>query len=222
MKKILIALLLVLSFSTISEATTLATIRGRVREYLYETDEINTIYTNTFINEAINEAQYMVLDVLPTSANYNMLTTYSVAISSVTNSYSLPTDFRSVVATSLYGKPIIQLKQEEFYGKYLNATTKDPMFCIFNNKINVYPATTGTLEIMYMKQPTFLDADTKEVSTIQEFDKLITMAATIYVLRLDNQVARSEAIARQFLDEVQMKGGTYINTNQVNKTGGGK
>jgi len=222
MKKILIALLLVLSFSTIVEATTLSTIRGRVREYLYETDEINTIYTNTFINEAINEAQYMVLDVLPTSANYNMLTTYSVAISSVTNSYSLPTDFRSVVATSLYGKPIIQLKQEEFYGKYLNATTKDPMFCIFNNKINVYPATTGTLEIMYMKQPTFLDADTKEVSTIQEFDKLITMAATIYILRLDNQVARSEAIARQFLDEVQMKGGTYINTNQVNKTGGGK
>ena len=59
MKKILIALLLILSFSTIVEAATLSDVRTRVRELLYETDEVNSIYTNTLINEAINEAQYM-------------------------------------------------------------------------------------------------------------------------------------------------------------------
>ena len=134
MKKILIALLLILSFSTVVEATSLATIRGRVREYLYETDEINTIYTNTFINEAINEAQYMVLDILPSSAHYNMKTTSAVSLSSGTIAYSLPTDFRTIISVSANNKPVIQLKEEEFYGKYASATTKDPMFCIYNNK----------------------------------------------------------------------------------------
>lgn len=217
MKKILIALLLILLFSSISEATTLSDVRTRVRELLYETDEVNSIYTNTLINEAINEAQYMVLDVLPLSANYNMLTTYSVAVTSASNSYDLPTDFRTIVSTSLYGKPIIQLKQEEFYGKYVNATSKDPMFCIFNNKINIYPASTGTLEVMYVKQPTFLSGDTDSISLLSEFNRLIILGATIYVLRIDNQPNRSETIARQFLDEVQMKYGIYLNTNNINK-----
>ena len=142
-------------------------------------------------------------------------------MSSGTIAYSLPTDFRTVISVSANNKPVIQLREEEFYGKYLNATIKDPMFCIYNNKINIYPSTlTGTMEIMYMKQPTYLDDDTDVLSLIAEYDRLIILAATIYVLRVDNQTMRSETIARQFLDEVSMKSGTYFNTNSVNKKQG--
>ena len=207
--------------TSICEATTLSDVRTRVRELLYETDEVNTIYSNTLLNEAINEGQYMLLDILPSSANYNMKTTSSITLVSGTSAYTLPTDFRTIISSSANGKPIIQLREEEFYGKYVNATAKDPMFCIFNNKINVYPNTlTGTLEIMYMKQPTFLSEDSDTLSLLSEFDRLIALAAVIYVLRIDNQTIRSEAIARQFLDEVSMKAGVYLNTNSVNKKQG--
>ena len=221
MKKIIIAILIILCMTSICEATTLSDVRTRVRELLYETDEVNTIYSNTLLNEAINEGQYMLLDILPSSANYNMKTTSSITLVSGTSAYSLPTDFRTIISSSANGKPIIQLREEEFFGKYVNATTKDPMFCIFNNKINVYPNTlTGTLEIMYMKQPTFMTADTNSITLLSEFDRLIALAATIYVLRIDGQTVRSEAIARQFLDEVAMKAGVYLNTNSVNKKQG--
>ena len=207
--------------TSICEATTLSDVRTRVRELLYETDEVNTIYSNTLLNEAINEGQYMLLDILPSSANYNMKTTSSITLVSGTSAYTLPTDFRTIISSSANGKPIIQLREEEFYGKYVNATAKDPMFCIFNNKINVYPnILTGTLEIMYMKQPTFMTADTNSITLLSEFDRLIALAATIYVLRIDGQTVRSEAIARQFLDEVAMKAGVYLNTNSVNKKQG--
>ena len=73
---------------------------------------------------------------------------------------------------------------------------------------------------MYMKQPTYLSVDTDSISLLTEFDRLITLAATIYVLRVDGQTTRSEAMARQFLDEVSMKSGTYFNTNSVNKKQG--
>ena len=221
MKKIIIAILIILCMTSICEATTLSAVRARVRELLYETDEVNTIYSNTLLNEAINEGQYMLLDILPSSANYNMKTTSSITLVSGTSAYSLPTDFRTIISSSANGKPIIQLREEEFYGKYVNATAKDPMFCIFNNKINVYPnILTGTLEIMYMKQPTFMTADTNSITLLSEFDRLIALAATIYVLRIDGQTVRSEAIARQFLDEVAMKAGVYLNTNSVNKKQG--
>lgn len=219
MKRLIIAILILFLCFDIAGATTLSDARTRVREMLYETDSTNSIYSDTLLNEAIKEAQFMVLESLPFSANYNMLTTAAVTLINGQATYSLPADFWAYVSCSYKGTPAIQIRPEEYYGKVRQATIKDPLFCIIASKLVLLPTpTTGdTMEIQYVKTPTDLATDTTSISLLAEYDRLIAVGATWYILNLDNQATRAATTEKLFIALIQKKIDMLRNSNIVEK-----
>lgn len=220
MRKIVFGIALTLLLINFAYASTsLLTTRGRVREYLYETDSTNTNYSDTMINESIKQAENMLMDALPASANYNLLQTAAVTLTASKNTYSLPTDFRKLIAASYLNKPCIQVKPEEFYAKPLNATTKDPMFVILNSTIKFFPDPTSgaTAEILYLKQVTQLTSDSDTLSTLLEYDNLVVLLATNHLLKLDNQVIRTQGIDQLIQQYITLIQQNIINSNVIEK-----
>jgi len=202
---IFIAIVFTFLFCTMVEAATLATIRGRVREYLHETDEVNSIYTNVMLNEAITQGQFFVLDALPVSANYNMLISSSISLSNGVAEYSLPVDFRRVVAFQVNGKQATLLRPEEYFNKSTLVTVKDSAYCIIGSKLVVSPTptATGTSDLLYMKQPGILTTDASVLTTLPEFDTLVMLSAVQYILFTDNQTARAGSITNEIVKEIK-------------------
>ena len=200
---------------TVSEAATLADVRARVREYLHETDEVNSIYSNTMLNEAITQGQRYVLDVLPTSANYNMLITSTISIVANTEEYTLPVDFRRVVSFHDGSKQAVQLRPEDYFNKSALMTTKDTAYCIIGSKLIIKPKPTanavGTL--LYMKQPALLTSDASALTTLPEFDTVVMLCAVQYVLFSDNQTARAGSLTNEIMKELKATAQKYESTN---------
>lgn len=215
MKKFIIAIFMILIFSNIAYSMTLAECRGRIREYLYETDESNTLYSNTMIKEAITQAQYFVLDILPASANYNMLITSTIALANGTAEYSLPVDFRRVVNFKINGKQATLLKPEEYYNKSALIGTKDVAYCIIGSKLVISPTPTavGISELLYMKQPAILTSDSSTLTTLFEFDNLVVLSAVQYLLFTDNQSARAISVTNEITKNIKSIVNRFDNTN---------
>lgn len=206
MRKLFFVVIICVLFSaSMAEAATLSAIRGRVREYLHETDEVNSIYTNTMLNEAITQGQFFVLDALPVSANYNMLISSPISLSNGVAEYSLPVDFRRVVAFQVNGKQATLLRPEEYFNKSTLVTTKDSAYCIIGSKlvISPTPTATGTSNLLYMKQPGILTTDASVLTTLPEFDTLVMLSAVQYVLFTDNQTARAGSITNEIVKEIK-------------------
>lgn len=225
MKRFIILLSILAAFfiNIPAEAATLTTEIARVREYLYETDSSNSIYTDTQITEAINSGQDLLSNLLSYSANFENVLKSSCAY--VTGSVSLtsPTGFKKIITiydAATY-KPYIQIKPEEAHRLY-SATTKDPAFIIDGGTIRYYPASTapGTLEVVFLKgYPILSGSDTITVQA--RYLNFLTLASAWYILQADNQQARSGNIYKLLTDLITIENNSMVNTNVIERVQGG-
>jgi len=191
-----------------ANATTLAEIRYDVREALFETDEVNTIYTNKQINRAVRVAEGLMLDMLTPSVNYNLLTTAEIAVSTTEAYYTLPTNFYKLVACKYAGKPAIQVRPTEYYARTLQATLRDPMFCIMGDKIQVFPMPTSDTQdvyLHYLRKPDSLDTDGAILSTATAHDDFVIWATCYTVLQQDGQTDRAAGFKALMMDHITTK-----------------
>lgn len=222
---VLIILLLVAFFATTADAATLTTTIARVREYLYQPDPANSIYTDTLITEAINTSQGLLSNLLSYSANFENVLKSSQAY--VTGSVSLtsPTGFKKIITiydAATY-KPYIQIKPEEAHKLY-SATTKDPAFFIDGGTIKYFPASTapGTLEVVYLKAYTTLSSGSDTITVQTRYLNLLTLASVWYVLQADNQQGRAASIYKLLTDLVTIENNSMVNSNVIERVQGGK
>lgn len=226
MKKFIVSVILVLSIFSMSvaQATTLLDVRTSVRKYLFDNAPgINSYqaFLNAQIDEAVNQAQLYILDILPASANYNLLKTATLTIVNGQQDYTLPTNFRKVISLAYNNKPAIQVKPEEFYSKVKQATSdKDPMFTILDSKIRLFPTpvTGNTAEVMFMSQPPELTTEVSVVSTLAEHDRLLTMASIYFLMLASNQPNYATVAQQMVATLVQSKSQWFINSNVIEKT----
>lgn len=231
MKRLILFLLLATILVTgQADAATFATQIARVREYLYQTDSSNSIYTDEQITEAINEGMVLLENILSYSARPDNICvdnmsfdTGSVTLYYGTSSVFLPPLFGKIIA--LYdstGKPYIQIKPEEAF-RTRTATTKDPVFIMLNGIFYIYPAptTSGTLKMIYSKIYYISPIDGSLTVEFKHLNKL-TLAAVWYILQADNQTARAGNIYKLLTDLVTIENNALVNTNVIERVQGGK
>lgn len=232
MKKFLVIVLLIVSIfvTTAAEATTststLLDIRNAVRKYLFDNAPgLNSYqaFLNAQIDEAVNQAQLYILDVLPSSANYNLIQTATLSVVLNTADYDLPSGFRKIITLSYNSKPAIQVKPEEFYSKVKSASIdKDPMFTILNSKIRLFPTPTSsypttTVEVMFMQEPTALTSESTQLSTLAEHDRLITMASIYFLMLASNKPEYAATVEKIVNNLIASKSNWYFNSNVIEK-----
>jgi len=207
-----------------ANAATLTTEIARVREYVYETDSANSVYTDALITEAIQSGQELVGNLLSYSSNYENVLTSQCAYITVSVSITSPTGMKKVieifdVATL---KPYIQIKPEDAHRLY-SATTKDPMFMINGGVIKFYPAATapGTLEVNFLKAYTPLSSGSDVISVQTRYLNLLTLASAMLILTWDNQAARAGALKQSLTDQITIENQQMLNSNVIEKTQGG-
>lgn len=216
MKRLIISILLLVAFfATTAEAATLTTTIARVREYLYEPSAANSIYTDTQITEAINEAQCLLEDLLSASANFENISKKQFAVMTGETSISLANlmaqKFKGILNASILlngvYKPMIQVRPEEFAPRFYNGTTKDPVFCFIDGALNFFPAalSSTTVEISYTKYyaPLVSGSDTLEVQ--MRFERVLLYAACYIVLAADHQKARADNFYKLLIDLITIK-----------------
>jgi len=216
MKKIIVIITFLLLFTTIAEAATLTTTIVRVREYLYETDSTNSIYSDALITEAINEGQNTLSNLLSLSSNWENKTNADCVYTTGAVSVSAPTGLSRVLAVwdSTTNKPYIQVKPENSF-QLFSATAKDPMFDISNGVINFRPAAAapGTLEISYLKAYPELTSGSDTLSVQTRYTRMLIYASTWIILKNDNQTARAENVYKLLTDLVTIENTAKNNTN---------
>jgi len=222
---ILLSILAALFINIPAEAATLTTQIARVREYLYQTDSTNSTYSDATITEAINAGQDIISDLLCYSANDENVLTASCAYTTSSVSITSPTGFKKIIGiydAATY-KPYIQIKPEEAHRLY-SATTKDPAFFINGGTIKYFPASTapGTLEVTYLKKYTTLASGSDTITVQTDYLDMLTLAATWYILQLDNQANRAAAVYKLLTDRVTIKNNAEINSNVIERVQGGK
>lgn len=222
-KILIIALLASNAFIGVSCATSLSSLTAKVRTLLYETTAANSLWADAQIYDAINQSQKFLLDILPASANYNMITEATSSVTVGNNSATLPTDFRRVIQVKYNGKPAIQVNPDTYYSTIGKATiTSDPMFFIRGANIYLFPTVaSGTKEatLLYQKMPTELTASTHEISLIVDYDYLLVLAATQFILQNDNQTARAAAVEKALSNALSPINNRFANTNVIEKVG---
>lgn len=226
MKKLLAILIIVSVFlcPVMASATSLLDIRTEVRKYLFDNNpgvDSYKAFLNAQIDESISMAQTYLLDILPASANYNLLKTASLTIVNGQKDYALPTDFRKVISLSYNNKPAIQVKPEEFYSKVKQATSdKDPMFTILDSQIRLFPTpTTGmTAEVMFMAQPTELTTEVSLVSLLPEHKRLLTLTSVQFLLLATGNATYAQTTSALTAVITQSKSNWFFNSNVAEKT----
>lgn len=217
-------ILIMLLIPSIASATTLLDVRTDVRKYLFDNNpgvDSYKAFLNAQIDESISMAQTYLLDILPVSANYNLLKTATLTIVNGQKDYALPTDFRKVVSLSYNNKPAIQVKPEEFYSKVKQATSdKDPMFTILDSQIRLFPTpTTGmTAEVMFMAQPAELTTEVSVVSLLAEHKRLLTLTSVQFLLLATGNATYAQTTAALTAIVTQSKANWFFNSNVVEKT----
>jgi len=222
MRRLIVVLVLAsVCFSALAANSTLTVLRAKLRVLLYQTDSTNTIYPDALLGDAIYQAQNVLLDTLPHSANWNCLKQGTISVVIGTTNYSLPADFRKVASLRYAGKPAIQIKPDEFFAKKDQATLKkDPMFFIMASKVYVFPTPTNTtqeINLIYQSMATTLATDTTEVCTMTQYDQPLLLAALYQVLMQDNQINRAAAVEKMFMNFVSLIQNGLTNTNVVEK-----
>lgn len=219
--KFIIVALLASNAFTGAYATSLSALRAKVRTLLYETTAANSIYADAQLNDAINSAQRFLLDIMPFSAHYNLITEATASVTVGNNSASLPTAFRRVIEVKYNSKPAIQVNPETFYAQTPKANiTSDPMFFIRGSKIYLYPTNpSGTKEatLLYQTMPTEMTVDTSETSLLTDYDYLIVLAATSQVLLTDNQQVRAANVEKALSNLLSPINAKFANTNVIEK-----
>ncbi len=204
-KHILLGLTICAVFlSTYAEAATLTTTIARVREYIYETDSANSIYTDAQITEAINEGQRLLENLLSASSNFENVSKKQYAVTTGETSISLASltaqKFKGILNASILlsgaYKPMIQVRPEEFAPRFYNGTTKDPVFCFMDGALNFFPAAAAptTVEVVISKYYTPLVSGSDTVTVQARFERLLIYAAAYIVLQIDNQPTRAAAV----------------------------
>lgn len=217
-------ILIMLLIPAIASATTLLDVRTDVRKYLFDNNpgvDSYKAFLNAQIDESISMAQTYLLDILPVSANYNLLKTATLTIVNGQKDYALPTDFRKVVSLSYNNKPAIQVKPEEFYSKVKQATSdKDPMFTILDSQIRLFPTpTTGmTAEVMFMAQPAELTTEVSVVSLLAEHKRLLTLTSVQFLLLATGNATYAQTTTALTAIVTQSKANWFFNSNVVEKT----
>lgn len=225
MKKFMVILLVIISIfmTSICNATTLLDIRTEVRKYLFDNAPgVNSYqaFLNAQIDENINQAQMYLLDVLPLSANYNLIKTASLTIVNNQKDYDLPTGFRKIITVQYNNKPALQVKPEEFYSKIKSASVdKDPMFTILDSKIRLFPTpvTGNTAEVMYISTVAPLTTEASVISTLTEHDRLLTILSVHFLLLSVGDTTHTTASGNLISLLLGSKVNSLFNTNIVEK-----
>jgi len=204
MRKLLIAIVIVMLTVNTVFATTLLDVRTRVRAYLHETDTTNSTWTDAQVTQAVNAAQDYITNALPASCHYNLITKKAQAMTPSQSTYALPADFKSIISVRHWANtdtPLIQLTPINYLTGSYKATTKDPAYFIMGTDINVYPAPTlnQQMDYLYMKQPTRLSGDSDVVTLLTIYDEALVIAASLHLLSMDNQKDRASAV-KAYLD----------------------
>lgn len=225
MKKFIsvILILIMLFVPVMATATTLLDIRTDVRKYLFDSNpgvDSYKAFLNAQIDEAVVLAQMYLLEVLPTSANYNLLKTATITIVNGQKDYALPTDFRKVISLCYSNKPAMQVKPEEFYSKVKQASAdKDPMFTILDSQIRLFPTPTAgmTAEVMFMAQPVDLTSESSVISLLPEHKRLLTLASIQFLLLATGNTTYAQTTSALASLIIQSKSTWFFNSNITEK-----
>lgn len=225
MKKFLCTIAILFVCVTSVEASTLATFRARVREYLYQTDSANSIYPDAMLNESINEGQRLLENLLTGSSNYENVSRKQFLVvtgeTSITSASFTAYNFKSILNASIcFGgvyKPMIQVKSEEFAPRFANATTKDPVYCFLDGTFTFYPAATAptTVEVVISKFYTPLSGDSDTLMVQARFERILIYATSYIVLMLDNQQTRAANVYKLMSELVALENQKAINGNII-------
>lgn len=233
MRKLFIALIIVLLTINTACATTLLTVRGQVRAYLHETDETNSTWTNAQVNAAINQAQDYISNALPYSCHYNLTEVETTNMSVGANNFALPSDFKTmhsvfIAESGLNGTPAIQLNPVNFSLGKRKSTKKDPVYFICDNTVNpafgsqiyLYPdrATLdggAILEYVYQKIPEKMTTDTSSVALLPIYDEALVVCASWNLLMLDGQAGRASSVKTYLDTQLASISEKFFNMNTV-------
>jgi uncharacterized protein YxeA len=235
MKKIIVTITFLLLFATMAQAATLTTEIARVREYLYDNDSANALYTDTQITEAINQGQEMLSNLLSYSSNHeNVMFGYSFSLNTGETLLSLSSStiavgFKKIISfgvvwpgtSSANAQMAIQVRPEDFPTRYYKGTTKDPTFILTANYIYFYPANPGGLTgfyYLYLKRYTKLTGGGDTVTVQDRYLNLLTLSAAMLVLEWDNQTTRAAALKQSLTDQITVENNQMNNSNVIEKT----
>lgn len=219
-----------------ADAATLATERARVREMLYETDSTNSVYSDALINEAINEGQNLLSNLLSYSANYDNIGVYGYVRTTASVSLTaslIGTRFKKVIGVwgrldaTTAGTPwksFIQIKPEEDFRAY-SITNKDPMWYYSDGAFAFYPANvsgqTDLIYVKYLKGYTNTDTDSVTLDIQPRYERMLTLAAAMLILTWDNQATRAAALKQSLTDLITIENQQMLNSNVIEKASGG-
>lgn len=219
MRKLFIALIIVLFTINTATATTLLEIKTKVRNYLHESDTTNTNYNDTMCVEAVNTSIEFLINTLPTSCHYNLLELKLQACTPNVGEYALPTDFKFIVSTKFYADntPMIQLSPMNFATARNKATAKDPAFMIYGSKIYIfpYPTLNQQFDYMYMKQPAKMVSDSDTIPLLPIYDEPIVLGAVVHILNMDNQSVRAATIEKYLANQLTGITNAMLSKNAV-------
>ena len=226
------------------QARTLTEQIARTREYVYDNDSANAIYTDAQVTEAINSGQELLSNLLSYSANHENVK-ISYAISTTTGESYLQISnvsnfarFKKVVSCGIayppnYGIyiPAIQVKPEEYPSRFSKGTLKDPTFFIgdsgFTSSVVLfYPVNPGgvlVMNLLYLRGYTRLTTCSETITVQDRYLDLLTLASAMNLLTWDNQTTRAAAIKSSLTDQISIENNSMINSNVIERVSvGGK
>lgn len=229
MKKIILVIILIFSIIDVAGAAqNRFQLRTNVRELLCETDEVNSNFTNTQINNALNFAINQLSDTLPDSYQYKSTVlaagASALTITASSESVALPSNFKKMIAVSVFGDQAIPIKWEQWFSKKKYATTADPLYSLNVGALYVLPTDTSshTCEILYIGVPDDLDDDSAYITLWgTEIEPIVCLAAASYLLKVDGQFKKAEGFDALVSQRILVLSSSYANTNtpEPNKAG---
>lgn len=172
---------------------TLAQLRTRVRSYLDAPDPLDSFWSDTELNNWINQAYYFsYMELVQAYEGYFAQQTYYNIVSG-TDTYALPADFSKFrllerVVDNTATIPLIEFERIETANLLSTFTATNiflPTFRFFGNNFILEPlpqvSITNGLRLEYVPIPTqlTLDADTPAASYLEHWQELIVLKAVI-------------------------------------------
>lgn len=144
--------------------TAFSTLRTFTRRYINEEDSSNSHYTDSEINDYLNQA----IQFLGTQMEWQLQVAQATAVNGQAL-YSLPDDFIELVDAYFNNTKIITLSREDLGGLHPNwqndpASTPRCIYKAGNKTVGLYPAPDASqagflLQIQYVRLPATLSAD---------------------------------------------------------------
>lgn len=231
MRRILIILFLLLfPFNIAFADQTRAQLRTAVRALINETDSINSNFTDTQVNDALNYGLDYLSDALPESVQLKLISVVSSTAPISTEYVSLPSGFKKVISVELYGKQAIPIKLEEVYTRRLIMSSTDPYYYVLGTSLYLIPANTGgtnSYKMVWLKKPTLMTNDSATITASYdvELEPVLCLIAASYLLALDGQINKATGfdtvIAKKLSAYIEFMTGTNV-AGEPNKAGEAK